>query len=153
MDFGRGGGDTSEKHLEKLFTTKTINGVSCDIQQSSGSYWGPPIAAGWFGIPDGNPKFGVCAAVINIDDWLQIQGVAGESDTQEQFEAGAYGETVERAKQSIEDGDASSIPTPVLEIHYDDYQVKAQEGRSRAIGAKLAGEAYMPIWVAARDYK
>jgi hypothetical protein len=153
MNYGSGGGETSEAHLERLFTTQTINGVSCNIRQASGSYWGPALAAGWFGLPEGNPKFGVCAAVISIDDWLAIQGVAGQSATQEEFEEGAYGPTVEQAKESIENGNAASIPTPVLEIRHDEYRVKTQEGRSRALGAKLGGATEMPIWVAARDYK
>jgi predicted acyltransferase (DUF342 family) len=105
-----------------------------------------------FGIPDGNPKYGVVAAEINIGDFLAVQGTAVSADSMEAFESGATDSTVEQTKQSIEAGEESSIPTPVMEIHRTGV-VKIQEGRSRAIGARLAGNTRMPVWVAGQDYR
>lgn len=159
MTYGSGGGGvhgeqgTAEKHMKRFFETQTINGVSCDVQPIDSSYWGSPLNPGWYGIPEGNPKFRVCAAVINIDDWLKMQGRTRNAFSQDEFEEGAYDPTVKQAKESIESGNPNEIPTPVLEIDYDEYQVKSQEGRSRAMGARAAGEDEIPIWVAAREYR
>jgi hypothetical protein len=149
----RGGGETAEKHAARLFNQKRINGVGCSIRELGSSYWGTPISAGHFGIGSGgNPKFGVVPADINIGDWLAIQGDTRQGSL-EKFKRGAYDETVQKAKESVENGNRGSIPTPVLEIRYDEYRVTAQEGRSRAIGARLGGDSTMPIWVAAREYR
>lgn len=153
MTHGSGGGETAKEHMERLFETQEINGVDCDIRPVDDVEWGEPLNPGWFGIPDGNPKFRVCPAVISIDDFLRIQVETRNASSVSQFERGAYEETVEKAKESIEAGSPEEIPAPVLELDYDEYQVKAQEGRSRAVGAKRGGEDEMHIWVAARDYR
>ena len=148
-----GGGEIAQERLERFLTTKQINGVSCTLRTISKSYWGAPLNPGWYGIPDGNKKFAVALAEIRIDDWLKIQGETRPNLSQEDFEKAAYPDPVTRAKESAENGNLNEIPTPVMEIHYSDYLVKTQEGRSRAVGAKFGGETMMPIWIAAQEYR
>lgn len=149
-----GGGETSQKHMDKLFSTKKMNGVSLDIKKGHHTIqWGQPNGAGWFGIPEGNPKFGVLPATIDINDWLRLQFQESEASSYNHFLKSATSSTREDVCELAEKNNLSSIPMPVLEIDYDSYGLKGQEGRSRALGARDAGEKYIPIWIAARDYR
>lgn len=148
-----GGGDTSKRHMNKLFSTKKMNGVSLDIKEGHHTTnWGEPNSASWFGVPNGNPKFGLTPATIKIDDWLKLQFQASYSNSYSGFIQDAYVETRESVCELAQKNKLSSVPMPVLEIDNEPYSIKGQEGRSRALGAKDGGEKYIPIWVAARDY-
>jgi hypothetical protein len=143
-----GGDELAREHIERLFSTQSINGISLSIRPISRPSWGGSLNDGWYGIPNGNGKYAVHAARMPIDDWLRLQRSIYGSDASS-FESGAYPATVEQAKESAEAGAVSEIPAPVLEVD-NDYAVSRQEGRSRAIGAQRGGADTIDIWIAAR---
>lgn len=125
-----------------------IDGKRVNIQRGHTVKWASPLNPGWYGIPEGNRKFVVEPATINIGDWLQVQ--SGDN-LLSPFLSEAYGPTVEQAAESIRSG-RNDIPTPVLEVNSAG-ELLAQEGRSRAVGARRGGATRMPIWVAVRVYR
>jgi hypothetical protein len=120
-----GGGKTSQKHMDKLFSTKEMNGVSLDIREGHHTTnWGSPNGESWFGIPNGNPKFGVKPATIKINDWLRLQHKASSSSSYFGFIESATVSTRESVCELAENDDLSSVPMPVLEIDNESYGIK-----------------------------
>lgn len=140
----------AEQKMKQIFKSKRIGGQRVRLKRGHKVKWAPPLNPGWYGIPDGNPKYIVEPATIHVDDWLKVQHAAGEGFGWNNFLAGAYDPTVEQAKRSIETG-RNDIPTPVLEIRHDGRI--DQEGRSRALGAKEGGAKWIPIWIAIQVYR
>lgn len=131
--------------LDTIFRTGRISNTRVNISRGHKG-WAAPLNPGWYGIPDGNRKYIVEPATIDIDDFLEIQrGTFGDIGMNS-FMQGAYDPTVEKAQQNVKD-----IPTPVLEIKASGKI--PQEGRSRALGAKRAGVTRMPIWLAIQVYR
>lgn len=154
VDISGGKYSVAEEHIQRLFKTQEINGVTLDIVPGYPNRWGDPENKAWYGIPDGNPKFAVAKAGVNVDDWLQLQKSTFSNSTPGSFRHGADDDTREWVKQCAENGDLGDVPEPVLEIKsYEDYKVDAQEGRSRAMGARDAGIKMIPVWIAARSYR
>jgi hypothetical protein len=144
--------ERAERALRDILVTGEVGGVRSDIRRGFETRWGEPLNPGWFGIPDGSRKYVVAPATIDIDDWLRLQhGASGGDFSFGSFQRGAYGPTVEMAAESVRSG-SYDIPTPVLEVDPSG-EVLAQEGRSRAIGARRGGASRMPIWVAVRVYR
>jgi len=137
-------------YVDRIFRTGRIDGVGVDISRGHQVRWGEPLNTSWFGIPDGNRKYVVEPATIDIEDFIRVQNATRPSLTLNDFKSGAYGKTVQRAKETIQLGNGA-IPTPVLEIRYNGKI--SQEGRSRAIGAMRGGATRMPIWIAKQVYK
>lgn len=139
-----------------------INNISYNLKPCSNHDWGLPYNAGYFCITKNASKYAVAQAMINIDDWINIQASAlGMSDNVEKFLQGAYDNTKERVEEDVKNNKVSDIPAPVLELKPDKWPrdlsdgdtviyEPRQEGRSRALGAKNAGMKWLPIWVAVR---
>lgn len=139
----------AREKLDRILRTGRLNGVDLRLSRGHDRGWAPPLNPGWYGIPDGNRKFLVAPATVSVDGFLRLQGSTSSSSLG-MFLSGAYGETVERAKQSVRTG-SYDIPTPVIELRTDG--TIPQEGRSRAVGARDAGVERMPVWIAVKVYK
>jgi len=138
--------ERAEERLKAIFRDKEIDGHSVSyLERGHKIEWDEPLNPGWFGIPGSSRKYVVEPATI--DSFLRIQaGTFGFGIGDSEFTLGAYQPTVQEAAS-----DVSDIPTPVLEIKADGSV--SQEGRSRAMGAKEAGERYMPVWIAVQVYR
>lgn len=138
----------AQEKMAEIFRQKKIGDRPLSyLKRGHKVKWAEPLNPGWFGIPEGNRKYIVEPATMAIDDFLAIQaGTFGLTAADSEFSLGAYNPTVEQAATNV-----SEIPTPVLEIKADGSI--PQEGRSRAMGAKQAGERYMPVWIAVQVYR
>lgn len=162
-----GGEENARERVKRLFRTQRINGVRVDIRAESRQRWQSPDGASWYGIPRGgepHSKFAVAQATVDTVDWIQLQAsVRGRPPTErridewldrmetdalpmgDDFLDSAYVPTVEATADH-----PTQMPEPVMELERKSYEVNTQEGRSRGMGARLAGLERIPIWVAAR---
>lgn len=141
----------ARRRVETVLSGGPVEGVMLDVRRGHVVEWAEPLNAGWYGIPDGNPKWVVKPATVDVDDWLELQrATLGGGLGMDRFLGAARDRTIERAAESVRSG-RNDIPTPVLEIRHDGSVV--QEGRSRALGARHAGARLMPVWVAAQVYR
>lgn len=168
-----GGEEAARERVKRLFSDKRIDGLSIDIRAESGQRWRDNPSAGWFGLPtvgEPNSKYAVAQATIATNDWIRLQAAFfghsfSRTDIDEYAEEyfdclenddlpighpffdGATLSTVERMAES-----PTTAPEPVLELENqtDSISMRAQEGRSRGMGAKKAELERIPIWVAAR---
>lgn len=145
--------------LNKVFNGHPINTVTHSIQECTTHEWGLPNIS-TYGIPEGsNSKYVFKKARIKVKDWLEIQYSASRANNYKQFKKGSYHKTEKFVEKSITQNEQHEIPTPVLELKPDSYNIAVgdeyiyepiQEGRSRGIGANNVGLEWIPIWVAVR---
>jgi len=157
-------GEIKENVLEKIiYENHPINNISYNLKPCSNHDWGLPYNASHFCINRKANNYESAQAMINIDDWINIQASAlGMSNDVDKFLQGAYDDTKERVEEDVKNNNTSEIPAPVLELKPNKFWPKEledgdtviyeprQEGRSRALGAKNAGLEWLPIWVAVR---
>jgi len=155
-------GNIKDNILKKVVNENhPINNISYNLRKCSSHDWDLPYSSSWYGISGSNTdEFAIEQAVINVDDWLDIQASA-RNMSKSQFLKGANEDTKKRVEKDIRNNDTSEIPAPVLEVKPNKWPSELndgdtviyepmQEGRSRGLGAKNAGVEWLPIWVAVR---
>jgi hypothetical protein len=144
------GGEAARRELEEIVRTGELQGVRLELYRGHDNMpgWGPPLSQGWFGIPGSTTKYQVEPVTVGVDSFLRLQMHILDQPWQA-FVEGAYQPTVQMARETLELGNGA-VPAPVIEVDVDGSVV--QEGRSRALGAKRAGEDLMPAWLAVKAY-
>lgn len=95
-------GDIKDEVLEKIINKNyPINGVKYNLRKSTSHDWDLPYSSSWYGISGSNTdKFATEQAVINVDDWLDIQASA-RNMSKSQFLKGASEDTKKRVEEDI----------------------------------------------------
>ncbi len=155
-------GDIKNEVLQKVVHNNyPINNINYKLKRCNYHDWDLPYSASWYGISGGDTdKFVTEQALINVNDWLNIQA-STRNISKSQFLKGANKNTTQRVEKDIQNNSTSDIPTPVLELKPSKFSHNLtegdtvvyepmQEGRSRGLGAKNAGLEWLPIWIAVR---